>query len=52
MPARYLFLDEVDAYPGDIEGEGDPVALAGAREPARSDAAAKCSSQALRRSRE
>ena len=31
MPARYLFLDEVDAYPGDIEGEGDPVALAEAR---------------------
>jgi phage terminase large subunit GpA-like protein len=31
MPARYLFLDEVDAYPGDIEGEGDPIALARAR---------------------
>lgn len=31
MPARYLFLDEVDAYPGDLEGEGDPVALAEAR---------------------
>ena len=31
MPVRYLFLDEVDAYPGDIEGEGDPVALAEAR---------------------
>lgn len=31
MPARYLFLDEVDAYPGDVEGEGDPVALAEAR---------------------
>jgi phage terminase large subunit GpA-like protein len=28
MPARYVFLDEVDAYPGDIEGEGDPVDLA------------------------
>jgi phage terminase large subunit GpA-like protein len=27
MPARFLFLDEVDAYPGDIEGEGDPIAL-------------------------
>ena len=25
MPVRYLFLDEVDAYPGDIEDEGDPV---------------------------
>lgn len=31
MPARYLFLDEVDAYPGDVEGEGDPVELAIAR---------------------
>lgn len=31
MPARYLFLDEVDGYPGDIEGEGDPIALAKAR---------------------
>ena len=31
MSARYLFLDEVDAYPGDVEGEGDPVALAEAR---------------------
>ncbi len=27
----FLFLDEVDAYPGDVEGEGDPVALAEAR---------------------
>ena len=25
------FLDEVDAYPGDVEGEGDPIALAEAR---------------------
>lgn len=31
MPARYLFLDEVDAYPGDVEGEGDPIELAVAR---------------------
>ena len=31
MAARYLFLDEVDAYPGDVEGEGDPVHLALAR---------------------
>lgn len=30
-PARYLFLDEVDAYPADAEGEGDPVELAIAR---------------------
>ena len=28
MPARYLFLDEVDGYPGDIEGEGEPILLA------------------------
>jgi phage terminase large subunit GpA-like protein len=28
MAARYLFLDEVDAYPGDVEGEGDPITLA------------------------
>ena len=31
MSARYLFMDEVDAYPGDVDGEGDPIALAGAR---------------------
>ncbi len=31
MPVRFLFLDEVDAYPGDVEGEGDPIALAEAR---------------------
>ena len=28
MPVRYLFLDEVDAFPLDVDGEGDPVALA------------------------
>lgn len=28
MPVRYLFLDEVDAYPLDVGGEGDPVDLA------------------------
>ncbi|MEO1511999.1 MAG: terminase gpA endonuclease subunit, partial [Planctomycetota bacterium] len=27
-PARYLFLDEVDAFPADADGEGDPVDLA------------------------
>lgn len=32
MPVRYLFLDEIDAYPGDVAGEGDPVALAEARQ--------------------
>jgi phage terminase large subunit GpA-like protein len=31
MPVRYLFLDEVDGYPSDVDGEGDPVALAEAR---------------------
>ena len=31
MAVRYLFLDEVDAYPGDVDGEGDPVHLAYAR---------------------
>ncbi len=31
MAARYLFLDEVDGYPGDVDGEGDPVNLAFAR---------------------
>jgi phage terminase large subunit GpA-like protein len=28
MPARYLFLERVDGYPGDVEGEGDPILLA------------------------
>lgn len=28
MPVRYLFLDEVDAYPLDVDGEGDPITLA------------------------
>ena len=27
-PIAYLVLDEVDSYPGDLDGEGDPVALA------------------------
>lgn len=31
MPIRYLFMDEVDRYPGDADGEGDPVNLAKAR---------------------
>ena len=31
MPARWVFMDEVDAYPGDVDGEGDPIALAEAR---------------------
>ena len=28
MPIKFLALDEVDAYPSDIEGEGDPVKIA------------------------
>ncbi len=28
MPARFLFLDEVDGYPGDVDDEGDPILLA------------------------
>jgi phage terminase large subunit GpA-like protein len=28
MAVRYLFLDEIDAYPGDVDGEGDPINLA------------------------
>lgn len=28
MPVRYIFLDEIDAYKGDVEGEGAPVNLA------------------------
>jgi len=28
MPIRNLFMDEVDEYPGDIDGQGDPVSLA------------------------
>ncbi|MFS8184216.1 phage terminase large subunit family protein [Pseudovibrio denitrificans] len=27
-PVRYIFLDEVDGYPVDADGEGDPVELA------------------------
>ena len=27
-PIRYLFLDEVDAYPGDVGSEGDLISLA------------------------
>tara|TARA_Y100000310_G_scaffold243676_1_gene248275 strand:- start:41048 stop:42985 length:1938 start_codon:yes stop_codon:yes gene_type:complete len=31
VPARFLFLDEIDGYPDDVEGEGDPIALVMAR---------------------
>ncbi len=32
MPVRDLFTDEEDAYPFDVDGEGDPVQLAKARQ--------------------
>lgn len=32
MPARYLLLDEIDGYPVDVDGEGDPISLAEARQ--------------------
>jgi phage terminase large subunit GpA-like protein len=32
MPARYVFLDEVDDYPLDVDGQGAPVAIATARQ--------------------
>ncbi len=28
MPVRNLMLDEIDAYPADVDGEGDPIELA------------------------
>lgn len=31
LPVRFLFLDEVDSFAGDVDGEGDPCALAEAR---------------------
>ncbi|MFP4560993.1 MAG: phage terminase large subunit family protein [Thiohalorhabdus sp.] len=31
MPVRYLFMDEVDGYPQDADGEGEPTQLARAR---------------------
>ena len=32
MPVRDLFLDEIDGYPMDVDGEGDPCQLAEARQ--------------------
>lgn len=32
MPVRDLFLDEIDGYPLDVDGEGDPIKLAEARQ--------------------
>lgn len=31
MPVRVLLQDEIDAYPDDVDGEGDPVAVADKR---------------------
>lgn len=31
MPVKFLFLDEVDGFPSDVDGEGDAIALAEAR---------------------
>lgn len=31
MPIRYLFADEISNWPPDVDGEGDPLALASAR---------------------
>lgn len=31
MPVRWLYLDEEDAYPQGVQGEGDPIELAKAR---------------------
>ena len=31
MPVRFLFCDEVDGYPSDVENEGDAISLAEAR---------------------
>ena len=31
VPVMYLFCDEIDGYPSDVEGEGDPVSLAEVR---------------------
>lgn len=32
MPIRDIFFDEIDAYPIDVDGEGDPIDLAQARQ--------------------
>lgn len=32
VPVRDAMLDEVDRYPGDVDGEGSPMALVGARQ--------------------
>jgi phage terminase large subunit GpA-like protein len=37
IPARYLFLDEIDAFPDDVDGEGDPISLLRKRMNAQGD---------------
>lgn len=32
MPARDIFCDEIDEYPEDVDGQGDPIELAEARQ--------------------
>jgi phage terminase large subunit GpA-like protein len=32
MPAKYIHFDEVDDYPEDVEGQGDPISVAQARQ--------------------
>lgn len=32
MPAQYAFLDEIDGYPVDVDGEGSPIELVEARQ--------------------
>lgn len=32
MPAQYLFMDEIDGYPVDVDEEGSPIELAEARQ--------------------
>jgi phage terminase large subunit GpA-like protein len=32
MPAQYVFLDEIDGYPADVDEEGSPIALVEARQ--------------------
>lgn len=49
MPVRVLMQDEVDAYPDDVDGEGDPVAVADKRTDTYSRAKRfKCSSPKIK----
>jgi phage terminase large subunit GpA-like protein len=32
MPAKYIHFDEVDDYPHDVDGQGDPISVAKARQ--------------------